>query len=77
MPQKIEHIFSGSNYSQRQGHSPHLRGEYLPQQALILGWVPVQSLAHNHRQHHWKGEEENLHTKWVTKQSLSDYARQD
>jgi hypothetical protein len=37
--------FSGSNSLIRQVHSPHPRGECLPQHALSLGWVPIQSPA--------------------------------
>jgi hypothetical protein len=41
--QKIEHIFSGSDSLKRQGYLLHPRDEYLPRQALSLGWVPVRS----------------------------------
>jgi hypothetical protein len=43
--QKIEHVFSGSDYLKCQGYSPRPRGEFLPRQALSMGWVLAWSLA--------------------------------
>jgi hypothetical protein len=41
--QRIEHVFSGSDYLSRQVHSPRPRRKCIHQQALHLGWVPVQN----------------------------------